>query len=489
MEFPPIRDVDVPLKYEQFTTLERFIVDSEGVNNTDIAQFIAESGILDNIQVRQALMKLNVDITILIAKNNNTLRTELIEFSKDQPELLHKCLESDLISLQDVLKTVKEEKNIEYLQEFLKIFSKEIPDPSFLISRIPPQHQNALIQNEDQLDEEEKAQYEVEQKLIEIFKKDDLETLISTLDNDFDLDIKLTNPRDTKENAFEKINLLDFAAFYGAIRCFTHLLEKEFSITQKTLVHSIFGHNIEILKMCMEKKSFPRKVLLYTVESHNYDAFDIVINKLREGDKLILNQEIIEAFHESLNYGKVLFYVYLKNTGVSIQDSLFYLKSPIFVEDLFQKSQVNMINLLQQTPLFCVNDLETIKLLIEKGIDVNRRDKLKRTAIFIAALKNDFKKVKLLIEKGAKVYEEYEIIRNCISAKLYRMARLLLNSGAPIDEQSKNRLYQFENYNTLEDDFSDEDDMYVMMEAGTGIFHKNQEDDISSDGYSDFELY
>lgn len=486
MDLPPIRDVEVPLKYEGLVTLEKFLYDSGNIPRDDIAKFILDSKILESKFVQSALIQLDYDLAIDISKEFSQIKPELIEKSYLKPAKLYKLYKGNVSTLDQIMQLIKNEQDITFIQEFLQYFRNEIQDPTILLKRLTPQLQMELQPLITKISPNENAKDTITDKLNSIFTKDDLDAF-KTLFESLDKDILIDNPRNSEENKFEKLNLLDFAAYKGAERCFTLLLDNEFEITQRTLANSIFGKNVEVLRKCMEEKDFPRRVLVYAVESRNYDAFDIIINDLKEDEDSNYDSEVLDAFHESLGYGTVMFYLYLKNLEIEKKESLFYLKNSIFVEDLASEKP-SMINSLQQTPLFVVNDVDTLKELIKLGIDVNHHDKLGRTALFIAAMKNDFEKVKFLASKGSLVSKEFSIIHNCLSCKLFKMARLLLNIGCPIDEQSSKRLHQYETNHSLDDDFSDEDDMYVMMETHTGIFHQNMQDDVSSDGYSDFDM-
>ena len=84
--------------------------------------------------------------------------------------------------------------------------------------------------------------------------------------------------------------------------------------------------------------------------------------------------------------------------------------------------------------------LELAKLLIDKGADVNARDKGGRTALMEAALEGHFELAKLLIDKGADVYAKqksgWTALMSAAASGDLAMVKLLLEKGAHINAKS-----------------------------------------------------
>ena len=92
------------------------------------------------------------------------------------------------------------------------------------------------------------------------------------------------------------------------------------------------------------------------------------------------------------------------------------------------------------------SDLKIVKLLIEKGADVNAKDKSRGTPLSRAIFwrKSDLEVVKLLTEKGADVNAKvghlnvpslYHVIGWTIWAKKLEMVKLLIEKGADINSK------------------------------------------------------
>ena len=91
-----------------------------------------------------------------------------------------------------------------------------------------------------------------------------------------------------------------------------------------------------------------------------------------------------------------------------------------------------------------MNDLERVKLLIEKGADVNVRDNSDITPLIVAADNNNFELVKFFVENGAEVNVQDEdgftaVFYAALHGNL-EMVQCLIEKGADITINSRNRL-------------------------------------------------
>jgi len=83
------------------------------------------------------------------------------------------------------------------------------------------------------------------------------------------------------------------------------------------------------------------------------------------------------------------------------------------------------------------NDVKTVMKAIEKGADVNAKDKDSMTALIWAAIKNSIEVAKLLIEKGADVNAKMEhdatALMGAAGSNSLEVAKLLIEKGADVN--------------------------------------------------------
>ena len=93
------------------------------------------------------------------------------------------------------------------------------------------------------------------------------------------------------------------------------------------------------------------------------------------------------------------------------------------------------------------NDVKTVMKAIEKGADVNAKDKDSMTALIWAAIKNSIEVAKLLIEKGADVNAKIDIsdvvdggltvLMIAVGSDSLEIAKLLIEKGANVNAKDK----------------------------------------------------
>jgi ankyrin repeat protein/mono/diheme cytochrome c family protein len=113
-------------------------------------------------------------------------------------------------------------------------------------------------------------------------------------------------------------------------------------------------------------------------------------------------------------------------------------------------AQANATNMFGATPLMAAaaaGDLESARLLLERGADINARPNMNgdgfiwgggRTPLMWAAFNGDQALVKLLLERGAKV-DQFTLVGGALAQAAWGNhagpARLLLEAGAPVDQR------------------------------------------------------
>ncbi len=87
------------------------------------------------------------------------------------------------------------------------------------------------------------------------------------------------------------------------------------------------------------------------------------------------------------------------------------------------------------------NSIESLRLLLEKEVDINAKDKDGLTALHVAASKNSQAIAKLLIEKGvdinAKDKDGLTVLRVAASKNSHTIVELLIEKGADINAKDK----------------------------------------------------
>ena len=90
-------------------------------------------------------------------------------------------------------------------------------------------------------------------------------------------------------------------------------------------------------------------------------------------------------------------------------------------------------------------DLEQVRLLLEKGADINAKDRYNQTALMNAAHAGQIELVRLLIERGAELdtTAKYNLSALMLSliAHHTEVARLLIEAGADLNIRSTPNFY------------------------------------------------
>ena len=508
MELPSIRTTEIPERYKEAVLLENILYNPKNKTKEELAQELIEKQVLINENLKKALIRMDFDVAIEVCKIDESLKKYVMDSSNDNFRNLYKIFKSQLISLENLTaraQTIKDGKE-EELFNFLLYFAPELENPGQYIINLTTDHQNSLMSiKEDKEWEIYKFARDNGYKpgsLKEIILMDDVEKLKNLMESqtNFDIQQKVQEsdlPAEFVDESDNELTLFDYCCKKGAQQCFDFLLLNGCSYSQKVLVYSVLGRNKAMIEKCLSNCLLPKNILSYAVKSRSFDSFDMVAKVLFSNEKdfsqtdpdSIFQHELVSAFHSSMNIGYCTFFLFLLEQNVSLENSMFYLENPIFVDTLIE----NMVSpsardQLDQTPIYVIEDFDTIKELVDKGCDLNLKDKRNKTAINFAASRGEKKKVEFLLSLGAEVENDIDIIRTCIINGDFDIARILLNGGAPIDDQASEKLYRYENGLEVDQMFSEDDDIYAVLEKTPDQYQKGQPEQISSDGYSDFDL-
>ena len=508
MELPSIRTTEIPERYKEAVLLENILYNSKKKTNEELAHEIIDQNVLINDNLIKSLARMDFNVAAEVSKINESVKKYLLDNSKENINNFYKLFKSQIISLEDITKRVQSinESNKEELYNFLLYFVPELENPGQYIINLTTDHQNSLMAiKEDKEWEIFKFARDNGYKpgsLKEIILSDDVEKLKSliTSQSDFDIQQKVQEedlPTEFVDESDNDLTIFDYCCKKGAEKCFDFLLLNGCSYSQKALVYCVLGRNRAMIEKCLANCLLPKNILSYAVKSRSFDTFDMVAKALYSNEEelspndpeSIFQHELLSAFHSSMNIGYCTFFLYLLEQSVSLENSMFYLENKIFVDTLIEHMiSPSATDQLDQTPIFVIEDFDTIKELVDKGCDINIKDKRRKTAINFAASRGEKKKVEFLLSLGADVENDYEIIRTCIINGDFDIARVLLNGGAPIDDDAAEKLYRYENGLEVDQMFSEDDDIYAVLDKTPDQYQKGQPDQISSDGYSDFDL-
>ena len=185
------------------------------------------------------------------------------------------------------------------------------------------------------------------------------------------------------------------------------LLEKKLNINQ-----IIYGYTIPLPKSSL--------IMHALIMGHN-NIFDLLYDN--NADLNLPSENGATPLMVCMNIKRIDFMVKLLNKGVKIDNKTI-------------KTEQNALHIGAEYGF-----LEGVKLLLEKGADIDNKTKDGSTAFYLSVKNNHPKIVKLLLEKGAdidnKTKDDFTALHIAVRDNRLDIVKLLLEKGAGIDNKTK----------------------------------------------------
>lgn len=245
-------------------------------------------------------------------------------------------------------------------------------------------------------------------------QNDDVDTLQSITSNYSDLNEIFINKNSIKERISflhdGKINLLEYAAFFGSIKCFKFLLLNHVKPSNRLPSFAVCGGESEILRICNQQKEcvFDVKALINSIIYRQKSVFDwINTNQMKiliNDSNNFVNQDFsfifddINFFIKEINKSNINAELYH-----SIQQNNFYFADLLLhLQETSLASQRNKYTKENTTPLIfaILNDNTDIVELIlsQSGFDINYKNSNGISALIAACQINNSDIVSLLLK-------------------------------------------------------------------------------------------
>lgn len=218
---------------------------------------------------------------------------------------------------------------------------------------------------------------------------------------------KNSNSDSDKEE--EGIKLIDFSAFFGAIKTFKFLLLNGFEMSPMTFSYAICGGVSEIIHICEEKKCETKGALFYAIRFHRHDLFDWLIDTKGED---ITKYDPFKIAREVVKFFNMTTLVNLIQRGF---DPTFFVipaiecRNLLLLEYLATVQHINFnlpIQMSKRKVLPIIDacafgfNLDLVKFLIKYcKCDINQVGDFGITPIHLACLKNDEETVSFLLKQ------------------------------------------------------------------------------------------
>ena len=308
---------------------------------------------------------------------------------------------------------------------------------------------NKSLETEYSLDVYEKGTLE------SIIKDDDINELknyINTNSSFFNKELKFkiidTNPMKSFDTIIE-LNLLQFSAFYGSFNVFQFLKCNDCQYGENSTISemSIAGGNFNIIKICEQEGITFNTCFERSVQYHHIDISEWLLANYKCKSFFIYNCLLY------CDYRTFLFLIY---NNADVNDYYVLFNPNDTITKLCSQKIIN---------------IDLIKLLIEKGADINKSRVLlyeckKESAniqlmklilenganpnngnpLFLLCLNRNMniEAYKILIDHNANINQKYNqrtpLLQLCINKKAYRdknldIIQLLINNGANVNEE------------------------------------------------------
>jgi ankyrin repeat protein len=231
-------------------------------------------------------------------------------------------------------------------------------------------------------------------------------------------------------------SLLYLAAEFNKLQVFKLLLEAgakpdvKSQVGRTPLFPSIFSKNTEMVQLILEKDSS----IINKVDSKGQTPLCYALERnQREIAKLL-----IEKGADPTQEGRARFGNY-EWGGVTSPIKLIFLNRYLSIWELIieKNPAVCLQPLVLYTAIDCNQSLEIINFIIERGADVNQKDKQENTPLHIAVINKNLNAANLLLDRGAQIdakdKNSQTPLHIAVINKNFKAASLLLDRGAQVD--------------------------------------------------------
>ncbi|OHT03911.1 hypothetical protein TRFO_28757 [Tritrichomonas foetus] len=204
--------------------------------------------------------------------------------------------------------------------------------------------------------------------------------------------------------------LVEYAAFYGASKCFNFLLSKGGEVTEYLPKHALCGGNLDIINQINGKDQILIKNLDLAIKFHRTSAFIHLFEKFIKENK-ISNNDLVNYGIKSIRFCSFKILKYLIEFGVDLNQNMINEALKTDLQSLFifllgfDGIDMNKQDKNDFTPLHCAiraGNLEATKMILkEKGneIDINLGDHCGRAPLQFAAIVGNLEIFKFLLQQ------------------------------------------------------------------------------------------
>ncbi|EAY08094.1 hypothetical protein TVAG_497170 [Trichomonas vaginalis G3] len=246
---------------------------------------------------------------------------------------------------------------------------------------------------------------------MDVFEKNTISRAI--MENDLQTFMKITEQDDFDVNQelrsiiyWQHMTLLEFCCYHGSVDCFKLLISKfDLEFTWKCFGYSLLSGKPDIVNECL-KYTLPNirfkgdHNMRCAIFSHNIDFVSFLMNEYNMHVNLCACAEYnnIQAFLAYLDQTKNIDECFVESPGFNLIPLCEYLLS--------KGADINAKNKLGQTCLFIAasyGNAQLIEFLISHGADVNARDDFMNTPLFEAANSKNKEAIECFLAHGFDV--------------------------------------------------------------------------------------
>lgn len=269
-----------------------------------------------------------------------------------------------------------------------------------------------------------------------------------------------------------KTNAINLAAYFGAVKCFDFLYEKQNNISENTVYMATAGkdqvifnkikdkindidctmkfairyHNYNVIDYLIKERNAPNPSLHYSIDSFNFRT--LLYSVQNNLDVKIVDSSDISPIRLSVQAGFIEITKYLKNSGAELDISCFSIAVtndsrsyyiPYFVKECSFDPNMEVESKPIILDSFGSDSMECARQLLLNGANANVLLKNGTSLLAMAAQNNSFDAVKLLLEFKADINQKLNMGLLAIHyAMTPEMLELLKQNGADLNSQEDN---------------------------------------------------